>query len=59
MHTYHNLHTQNAYLTRKCVLTARTLEEGKCQAKLIKILKSQAKFTLLMSGNTDTDISFF
>ena len=34
------MRTQNAYL-----------REGKSQAKSIKILKSQAKFTLLLSGN--------
>ena len=56
--------TQTAYLLKyeyskcvfnqKCILNTRTLEEGKSQAKSIKILKSQAKFTLLLSGNPVT-----
>ena len=66
MRTYQNMHTQTAYLlkyayskcvfNRKWVLKTRTLEEGKSQAKSIKILKSLAKFTLLLSGNPEISI---
>ena len=63
MRTYQNMRTQTAYLlkyayskcvfNRKCVLNTHTYEEGKSQAKSVKILKSQAKFSLLLSGNPD------